>query len=99
NKDMHKPAFELRGFGKTKLLQPGESQTLSIVLQPRDLASFSEEESAWVAHAGQYRLYAASSSEALGQPASFVLPARQVVEKCGKWLLPRVAINEWQPGR
>lgn len=99
NKDMHKPAFELRGFGKTKLLQPGESQTLSITLQPRDLASFSEHESAWVAHAGQYRLYAAASSEALGKPASFVLPARRIVEKCGDWLLPRVSINEWQLGR
>lgn len=37
-----KPAAELTAFAKSKLLQPGGSQTLSMVLQPKDLTSFIE---------------------------------------------------------
>ena len=37
-KSMPKPAIELRGFAKTKVLAPGESQTLTFTIAPRDLA-------------------------------------------------------------
>lgn len=51
---IEKPAKELKAFGKTRELQPGESQTLKMTMQRRDLASFSEAESAWVVDAGTY---------------------------------------------
>lgn len=68
-----KPKMELRGFVKTRLLRPGESQTLSFTLTPRDLASFSEQDNAWVADKGSYTVNVGTSSEHLTQRASFVL--------------------------
>jgi len=79
-KSMPKPALELRAFGKTKLLKPGESETLSFTLVPRDLASFDEATSSWLAEAGTYTVKAGASSEDLRQTATFTL-ARE--EKAG----------------
>ena len=53
-KSLPKPALELKGFAKTKLLKPGESQTVSFTLETRDLASFDAATSSWVAEAGSY---------------------------------------------
>ena len=49
-----KPAKELKTFGKTKELKPGESQTLKMTLEKRDLASFDEANSQWKVDAGNY---------------------------------------------
>ncbi len=70
-KAMPKPALELRAFAKTKLLKPGESQTLSFTLSPRDLASFDGASSAWVVEAGTYAVKVGASSEDIRQTASF----------------------------
>lgn len=65
-----KPALELRRFGKTRRLAPGEAQTLSFELGPRELASFDPAASAWVAAAGAYTLRAGASSADLRQTAT-----------------------------
>ena len=57
-----KPARVLVGFEKTRLLKPGESQTLQIQIPVRSFASFDEsgktaEISAWVLEEGRYDLY------------------------------------------
>ena len=53
---LEKPAFELKGFAKTKELAPGESQTLIIKVDKYTLASFNEATSAWEAAAGTYKV-------------------------------------------
>ena len=53
---LEKPAFELKGFAKTKTLAPGESQTLTINVNKYTLASFNEETSAWETAAGTYKV-------------------------------------------
>ena len=49
-----KPTKELKTFGKTKELKPGESQTLKMTFEKRDLASFDEANSQWKVDAGNY---------------------------------------------
>ena len=70
-KSMPKPAIELKGFAKTKSLAPGESQTLTFKLSPRDLTSFDEATSSWMAEAGTYTVKIGASSEDIRQTATF----------------------------
>jgi beta-glucosidase len=91
---LDKPAEELRAFGKTGLLQPGQSGTLTFVLTAADLASFDTPSTSWIAAGGQYTVKVGASSADIKQTATFTLPADVVVEKDHKVLAPQVQINE-----
>ncbi len=68
NKQIPKPAKELKGFAKTALLQPGESQTLQIKIARQALASWSETTHGWVVDGGTYTfLVGASSADIKGK--------------------------------
>ncbi|MBQ3881789.1 MAG: glycoside hydrolase family 3 C-terminal domain-containing protein [Bacteroidales bacterium] len=68
---MEKPALELKAFGKTTLLQPGESQTLSFKVSDYELASFNEQVSRWETAPGTYTVHFASNVRDIRQSASF----------------------------
>lgn len=59
---LDKPMHELKSFAKTGVLLPGESQTLKMTVNPADLASYDEEEVAWVTDGGKYKFVVAASS-------------------------------------
>ena len=59
---LNKPSKELKDYAKTELLQPGQRETVELMVEARDLASFNEKASAWVVDAGTYRFMLASSS-------------------------------------
>lgn len=59
---IEKPAQELKAFAKTRTLQPGESQTLTMNIDKADLASFNTKQSAWVADGGTYTFKVGASS-------------------------------------
>jgi len=59
---LNKPAEELKAFGKTGVLQPGESQVLTLSVPLEALASFSEKKSAWVVDSGAYVFKIGASS-------------------------------------
>lgn len=61
-KDMDKPARELKGFAKTHLLQPGETETVSITIPYGELASFNEKESRWQVEGGNYQFLIAKNA-------------------------------------
>ena len=65
-----KPAKELKAFGKTRELKPGESQTLKMTLAKRDLASFDEANSQWKVDAGTYLFQVGSDVETIKGTAS-----------------------------
>lgn len=93
-KKLDKPAIELKGFAKTHLLQPGESQTLTFEISPKDLASYDTQSESWIAESGSYTVGIGASSKNIKQTANFTLAKELVVEKDDKALTPGVSISE-----
>ena len=93
---MDKPLKELKGFVKTDLLQPGKKQTVTFTISKRDLASFDETQSAWVAEKGLYKIYIGSSSANIKLNASFTLSNQVTVQKVNNVLAPKQKITELQ---
>jgi beta-glucosidase len=94
---LDKPALELKGFVKTRLLQPGESQTITFTLDSRSLASFDTSISAWTDDPGKYLVKIGASSQDIRQEAFFTLAKELIVKKETVSLTPKVKINELKP--
>ena len=62
SKAANKPAKELKAFAKTKILKPGESETVKMEVKAADLASFDEAASAWMVAEGEYQFLVAASA-------------------------------------
>ncbi|MCW3807742.1 glycoside hydrolase family 3 N-terminal domain-containing protein [Plebeiibacterium marinum] len=95
-KTMDKPESELKKFVKTKLLQPGESQNISFTLKSSDLASFDEEQSAWIAESGIYTIKIGASSKNILMTKTFTLKEEVNVEKVNKVLVPNEVIEKFK---
>lgn len=54
---------KLIGFQKTSLLAPGENETVEIVADAKNLASYDPEKSAWVVEAGDYGIFVSEHAE------------------------------------
>lgn len=91
---LKKPEETLAAFAKTKLLNPGESQTLSFTVETKDFASFDEATSSWIAEAGNYGLKVGASSMNIKQSASFKIAKELSAGKVSKALTPSVEINK-----
>jgi beta-glucosidase len=91
---LNKPESELKAFGKTKLLQPNESQTLTFILSAAELASFHPALSAWVADAGVYTIKIGNSVVDIKDKATFSLGKSLELVKTPKILLPQKQIKE-----
>lgn len=58
---LEKSAICLGGFAKTRLLAPGESETVTVSFDINDMASYDRtDRQAWVLEKGEYKIYAAS---------------------------------------
>jgi beta-glucosidase len=96
---LDKPTEELKGFAKTRLLKPGESQQITFIITSRNLASFDTGSSSWIADAGTYRVKIGASSKDFRQTATFKLAKTMVVEKAHKGLTPSRTFNELKSGK
>jgi beta-glucosidase len=88
---LQKPVHELKAFAKTRELKPGESQTLTMQIAIRDLASFDDTNSQWLAEAGSYTFHIGSSSRDL--PLSATIKLKQYTERVNNAMAPRQPLN------
>lgn len=88
---IEKPQHELKGFAKTRELRPGESQTLTIQMEKRDLASFDEANSRWLTEAGTYTFEIGASSRDIRGTA--VANLTEYTEQVSNVLAPKQKLN------
>jgi len=91
---LSKPSKELVAFAKTGLLEPGESQELNFSIAERDLASFDEETSSWIAEPGDYVVKIGASSEDIRQSVFFTLKEGIKVKTVNDALTPERPIEK-----
>ena len=91
SKKLNKPEKELRNYAKTKLLQPGQSETITMTVKTEDLASFNEKASAWKTDAGRYDFLICSSASTVEAKAS--APVKAWTKKVHNVMKPNVKLN------
>ncbi|MBR6251308.1 MAG: glycoside hydrolase family 3 protein [Bacteroidales bacterium] len=75
---LEKPVRELKGYAKTKTLAPGETAKVSITFAVADLASFSEEQAAWIVDGGKYTFGIGASSRDIRATVEAELSAQTI---------------------
>ena len=81
---LNRPAKELKAYGKTALLQPGESEVLEFKLSEYDLAGYDAASSSWQTVSGEYKADFAASSQDIRTQASFSIGQEQTFAAIGK---------------
>ena len=72
----------LAAFGKTKLLAPGETQSLTLSMDLYQLASYSEEQAAWLLETGTYGVWVGNALSTAALCGTFVLDETKVLVQC-----------------
>ncbi|WP_028911169.1 glycoside hydrolase family 3 protein [Prevotella sp. MA2016] len=91
SKKLNKPEKELRNYAKTRLLQPGETETVVMTVKTEDLASFNEKASAWKTDAGTYSFLICSSASDVEAKATAKVKAW--TKKVNNVMKPNVKLN------
>jgi beta-glucosidase len=91
SKKVNKPEKELRNYAKTKLLQPGETETVTMKITTEDLASFNEKVSAWKTDAGVYTFMICSSANDVEAKATAKVKAW--TKRVNNVMKPNVKLN------
>ena len=91
NKATNKPAKELKAYAKTKLLKPGENETLTLSITAPELASFDEAASAWVVAEGEYQFLIGASSQDI--KATLTANVKSFQTQANNVLKPNVELN------
>lgn len=102
------PAKALAAFGKTKVLQAGEAQRLTVSFPIHSMASYDDagvtgHPSAYVLEEGTYRFYVGTSVKALAEigfegQKGYVVDALQVVEQLQEAMAPTESFTRMKPG-
>ncbi len=88
-----KPAIELGAFKKTKLLQPGESETVALSFPVSQMASFDDlgkiKKSAYILESGEYKFFLGTSVRDNTQLSfKYIVSSDTITEQCSDWCKP-----------
>lgn len=88
-----KPARELKAYQKTRLLQPGESQQITLIVKAAELASYDDLgrvcKSAWVLERGSYAFYLGTDVRSAKElDFHYEVPADRVVKRLVSRMAP-----------
>ena len=89
----------LAGFGKTKLLAPGETQSLTLRMDLYQLASYSEEQAAWLLETGTYGIWVGNALSTAALCGTFVLDETKVLVQCEHICPLKESLEELQPDK
>ncbi len=85
---LKKPLRTFAGFEKTRLLIPGESQTLTLEIPAKDFAVYDDKSHAFILEAGEYTVFAGGSISEAEKVGAFTLKQEWTVEKTCSVLAP-----------
>lgn len=88
------PKYVFRGFARSRMLEPGEAQTVVIRFPLSELASYSEDASAFVLEAGYYDIRVGFSARSAMVAGSVKLMRDQVIRPVLPMELPRTAVRD-----
>ncbi len=96
------PSRALCAFAKTETLAPGETQTLSITVDPEKLASYDDggvtgHKSCWVFEPGEYTLYVGTDVRSAAKAGAFTVPTLTVVEQAHEASAPVMPFDRLHP--
>ena len=95
-KKLDQPYQSLAAFCKSKELNPGESQSMSLSFRLSDLAGFSTEESAYVLEEGDYVLRLGTSSRETA-PAAVIRLEERVLVRHVRHAFDHPDFEDWRP--
>lgn len=85
---LKKPLRTFAGFEKTRLLIPGERQTLTLEIPAKDFAVYDDKTHAFILEAGEYTVFAGGSISEAEKVGAFTLKQEWTVEKTCSVLAP-----------
>jgi beta-glucosidase len=91
---LEKPEEELKAFGKTKMLRPGETETLQFTFTAYNISSFDAATSSWIVEPGTYTVKVGASSLDIKVSSDFKVVSEIVAETVNKALAPTETINK-----
>lgn len=97
-----KPLRNLAAFAKTKLLSPGETETLKCILDPADFASFDDSgvtghKNCYVLEPGKYELYVGGDVRSAELTHSWVLDTLLVTKRLTEQAAPTADFQRLKP--
>lgn len=97
-----KPKKELAGFVKTRILQPGEYQTIQFLISREQMSSYDDSgksgyKSAWVMEKGTYTFYVGNSSRNVEKAGDIIFPETEVIKQLEEALAPVESFKRIKP--
>lgn len=89
----------LAAFEKTKLLAPRETQSLTLTIDLYQLASYSEEQAAWLLEAGTYGIWTGNALSTAALCGTFVLDEDKILVQCEHICPLKEKLEELQPDK